>query len=53
MTKLYLVTNHSHPYYGPKTEITVQNGQVAGLPSESPRTLLSGDKRQTVSAPGV
>jgi hypothetical protein len=36
MTKSYSVTNHSHPYYVLKTEITgaqrgpVQNGEVPG-----------------------
>ena len=59
MTRFYLVTNHSHPYYVLKTEITgaergpVQKRQAAGPPSESPRTPLPGDKRQTVLAPGV
>ena len=59
MTRFYLVTNHSHPYYVLKTEITgaergpVQKGQAAGPPSKTARTPLPGDQGQPLSARGV
>jgi hypothetical protein len=59
MTKLYLVTNHSHPHYVFKTEITgAERGPVRienarGTRPDNPRTLLPRDQEQTASAHGV